>query len=779
LVSPPSSRSNTFPSSYASSYIQLEDFPILCERHTTSKLRAFDDLSKIATFGFRGEALASVTYVAHVSITSKTANSPCAYKASFSDGKLVAASVNGKAEPQPCAGVRGTTISAQDLFYNAPIRQRALSNKNDEFRRCVEVVTKYAVHYQGVSFTCKRTGRSKADVHTLIAASRKDTIRTLYGQAIARELLPLTHKDETLKVELDGLITNANFSTKKFELVLFINNRLVHCSSIRKAIDDVYSRFLPRNAHPFVYLSVQMAPQNVDVNVHPTKREVHFLNEDEIVQAIQKSFEETLAGANQSRTFYTQSVLSVSDAVSNTAAVSVSAAAAATNDSSLTRKRSYAEIKGSTDATARATSNRQLSLSDVKFDAALITPQASTSSVTVSSSNSRVRKKTRRDHDLVRTDSSNPQGRLEAFFKRSVHGAPKQSASKAATGTSTSSSSSSSNTSRPQARPRQLVNIDGSDSDSDSGSAPSGQNHIGIADNVSSSQKLITNADGKKQIIRRRPVLLQSVLTLREQVEADSCNAFPGLFKRGTFVGCVNDSFALMQRDTKLYLLNVPVLSRHLMYQRVLADFANFGRIAFSQDVPIRDLIRVALDAPESNWNDEDGDRDTFAENASKLITDRADMLADYFAIDIDEDGKLTALPQLVENYTPPLALLPLFLLRLASEVDWSSELECFRTLASELASFYALSPGMYINGESATSDAAAAAAAAAPNAGDVTVVDDGHIAKSLQQLQVIVQHTLFPAFRKHFVVPQKVLDTACIVQVADLHQMYKIFERC
>ena len=91
---------------------QVTDFPLLCERFTTSKLRHFEDLRSIASFGFRGEALASITHVARVSITSKTRDSPCAYKARFQDGKLVpGVGVGGNAKPQPCAGTNGTTIT--------------------------------------------------------------------------------------------------------------------------------------------------------------------------------------------------------------------------------------------------------------------------------------------------------------------------------------------------------------------------------------------------------------------------------------------------------------------------------------------------------------------------------------------------------------------------------------------------------------------------------------------------------------------------------------------
>ena len=104
----------------------MEDFPILCERFTTSKLTTFDDLESIQTFGFRGEALASLTHVSHVTITSMVPSSRLAYKACYNDGKLVPSKPDEAADPKPCAGVQGTVIQAEDLFYNVPVRKQVI-----------------------------------------------------------------------------------------------------------------------------------------------------------------------------------------------------------------------------------------------------------------------------------------------------------------------------------------------------------------------------------------------------------------------------------------------------------------------------------------------------------------------------------------------------------------------------------------------------------------------------------------------------------------------------
>lgn len=289
--------------------IRKEDMGIVCERFTTSKLTKFEDLSSIATYGFRGEALASISHVAHVTITTRTGESNCAFKASYSDGKLVPARPGLSADPKPCAGNKGTQITVEDLFYNVSTRRKALKSSGEEFAKIADVVSKYAIHNSGVAFTLKKQGENMADVRTTNGASILDNIRTIYGASVARELLEVSCDNQKYAFKMHGYISNANYSVKKLQFLLFINHRLVDSSALRKAIETLYEAYIPKNSHPFVYVSLEIAPRNVDVNVHPTKHEVHFLHEDSIIEAIQKAFEEKLLGANSSRTYYTQTLL--------------------------------------------------------------------------------------------------------------------------------------------------------------------------------------------------------------------------------------------------------------------------------------------------------------------------------------------------------------------------------------------------------------------------------------------------------------------------------------
>lgn len=289
--------------------IAKEDLPILCERFTTSKLQKFEDLSSIATYGFRGEALASISHIAHLTVTTKTKDSPCAWRAQYDAGKLAPAKPGQTAEPKPVAGRPGTQLTVEDLFYNVPTRRRAFRSASDEYNKIIDMVGRYAIHCSHVAFSCKKHGESSTSIAIQSNASVVDRIRQLYGGSVANELVEYSTADKRWGFQARGWTTNANYSIKKTTLLLFINHRCVESSNIRKALEQTYAQFLPKNGHPFVYLSLEIDPQRVDVNVHPTKREVNFLNEDEIIQAICEHIRSKLAAVDTSRTFMTQTLL--------------------------------------------------------------------------------------------------------------------------------------------------------------------------------------------------------------------------------------------------------------------------------------------------------------------------------------------------------------------------------------------------------------------------------------------------------------------------------------
>ncbi|KAJ6078926.1 hypothetical protein N7467_008679 [Penicillium canescens] len=289
--------------------IDRDDLPILCERFTTSKLKEFEDLSSIGTYGFRGEALASISHIAHLTVTTKTAGSSCAWRAHYGDGKLIPAKPGQNAAPKATAGRGGTQITVEDLFYNVPTRRRAFRSASEEYAKILDVVGRYAVHCSGVAFSCRKHGDSGVSISTPASANTVDRIRQIHGSAVANEVVEFNSEDKKFGFRSSGFATNANYHAKKTVILLFINHRAVESTAFKRAVEQTYSAFLPKGGHPFVYLDLEIEPNRVDVNVHPTKREVNFLNEDEIIDLVCTEIRSKLAEVDSSRTFLTQSLL--------------------------------------------------------------------------------------------------------------------------------------------------------------------------------------------------------------------------------------------------------------------------------------------------------------------------------------------------------------------------------------------------------------------------------------------------------------------------------------
>uniref|UniRef100_A0A8C3VI16 DNA mismatch repair protein MLH1 n=1 Tax=Catharus ustulatus TaxID=91951 RepID=A0A8C3VI16_CATUS len=690
--------------------IRKEDLDIVCERFTTSKLQKFEDLASISTYGFRGEALASISHVAHVTVTTKTADAKCAFRATYSDGKI-------KAPPKPCAGNQGTQIMVEDLFYNVNTRKKALKNPNEEYAKILEVVGRYAIHNSGISFSVKKQGDTMSDVRTLSNASTVDNIRAIFGNAVSRELIEVGCEDVNLAFKMKGYITNANYSVKKCIFLLFINHRLVESAAMRKAIETVYAAYLPKSTHPFLYLSLEIAPQNVDVNVHPTKHEVHFLHEDSILERVQQHVESKLLGSNSSRMYFTQTLLPGVDCSSSEVVKSAA-------NSSVVMKRTSDKVYA---------------------------------------------------HQMVRTDSR--EQKLDAFLQP-VNNLLSAGPTEVLTEVNARSPESSG---RPQDAEMEEVSdlVEMADVQEDTvkalpclhgarlclpplrapspwpGSRPWEDMDVELEKNYA--RKDMTAACTP----RRRIINLTSVLTLQEEISNQAHAKLQEMLHEHSFVGCVNPQWALAQYQTKLYLLNTTKLSQELFYQILIYDFANFGVLRLSEPAPLYELSMLALEDPESGWTEEDGPKEGLAEYIVEFLKKKTEMLEDYFSLEIDEEGNLTGLPLLIDNYVPPLEGLPMFVLRLATEVNWDEEKECFDSLSKELAMLYSIRK-QYIIGESNPAN---------------SQNEDSESGSTTWKWTV--EHVLYKAFRTHLLPPKHFAEDGNILQLANLPDLYKVFERC
>jgi DNA mismatch repair protein MLH1 len=237
------------------------------------------------------------------------------------------------------------------------------------------------------------------------------------------------------------------------------------------------------------------------------------------------------------------------------------------------------------------------------------------------------------------------------------------------------------------------------------------------------------------------------VHTLISTFEKDTHEGLSNLFRSFSFVGCIDHTMSLLQHETNLYLVNVCLLSKELIYQQLLLHFGEHDSIRLANAVSLEQLLLIALDSPAGGWTPEDGDKLEIAQACVEILVSKREMLLDYFSIEIDEHNQLCAIPQVIANYVPEMDFLPLFVLRLATEVQWEFEEQCFDTLCREMSEFYMIQSTSY---------------------------------QSEEDVRWIIQHVLFYALKSlEFFPPRVWANDGCIVNIARLENLYKVFERC
>ena len=265
--------------------IPPEELRIAFERHATSKLQAEEELWRIATLGFRGEALPSIAAAADVSFISRPAGAMVAGRIVLRDGEV---------EHQGSAGAPpGTSITVERLFHQQPARRKFLRSPAAEGGQVATVVTHYALAYPEVRFTLRADGRTP--LQTPGNGDLRDAAVAVYGLEVAKELLPLEGgADERIAVV--GLISSPAVSrANRSYLSLFVNRRWIRHRSLNYAVVEAYQGMLPSGRFPIAIVEVRLPTDEVDVNVHPTKAEVRFRDERAVFASVQRAVRRTLS----------------------------------------------------------------------------------------------------------------------------------------------------------------------------------------------------------------------------------------------------------------------------------------------------------------------------------------------------------------------------------------------------------------------------------------------------------------------------------------------------
>ena len=263
--------------------IEKEDVVNAFLRHSTSKIRSVDDLSGIQSLGFRGEALSSIAAVSQVELITKTKDNVLGTKYMISGGKEEGLEDTGAPD--------GTTFLIRQLFYNTPARRKFLKTPMTEASHIGDLMMRLALSHPEISFQFINNGQSK--LHTSGNGQLKDVIYHIYGREITKNLLAVDYHENG--IHITGYIGAPIISrgNRNFENY-FVSGRYIKSSIIFKGIEDAYKDFSMQRKYPFVVLHIDVEGENVDVNVHPTKMELRFSNQQEMYNAVYEAVDQAL-----------------------------------------------------------------------------------------------------------------------------------------------------------------------------------------------------------------------------------------------------------------------------------------------------------------------------------------------------------------------------------------------------------------------------------------------------------------------------------------------------
>lgn len=259
-------------------------------RHATSKIRFVDDLTRIESLGFRGEALPSIASVSRFSLLTRRHDSEFATLIEIEGGKII--------ETREAGGNVGTTIKVMDLFFNTPARKKFLKTNSTESNYISGIIAKLALSHPEIAF--KLINNNKLVFATPGTNKLIDVISSIYGHKIGNEILPINFSEDNIMVT--GYISKPTVlkSSRNWQTFL-VNSRVIQSRFIAKAIDNAYHSLLPKVGYPLAVLNILLPLDSVDVNVHPQKSEVKFSNEQLVYRVVFKSISNTLKEAASNR----------------------------------------------------------------------------------------------------------------------------------------------------------------------------------------------------------------------------------------------------------------------------------------------------------------------------------------------------------------------------------------------------------------------------------------------------------------------------------------------
>ena len=259
--------------------IHPDDIELAFTKHATSKLSDENSLFNIQTLGFRGEALASIISIAKVTCTTRTSE--------FDYGTKVE-SQNSVVKSSKIGCAQGTIMEVNDLFFNQPARLKFLKSSKTEFAYIQELIQSLAISHPEVAFILKNN--NSPVITTTLNADLLTRITEIYPSNILDELKEVKKTDVLSGIAISGFVSVPSYTrSSKKSIYTFVNSRTVKCPILMKAIDVAYKNMMPSGRYPFVVINIDINPEDVDVNAHPTKREIRYKNPNQIFNFVQSA----------------------------------------------------------------------------------------------------------------------------------------------------------------------------------------------------------------------------------------------------------------------------------------------------------------------------------------------------------------------------------------------------------------------------------------------------------------------------------------------------------
>jgi len=261
------------------------DDALLCfQKHATSKISKPDDLNCIITMGFRGEALASITAVSRTRLRTAPEGTTEGTEVEIEGGEV---------KSVKSAAAVGTTVEVRDLFFNVPARRKFLKSDHTELYHIIEAVTSHAIIHPSLGFTLNSGGKPLLNLP--VAGSLKERLGQLYGTSFVKELLEIRMGDGPGGIRVEGFISRpGNYRKRRSHQYLFVNRRPVVDAALRHAVYRAYEDYMKREDHPIFFIHLEIDPTRIDVNVHPAKREIRFVERELIYDVLLDTFREYL-----------------------------------------------------------------------------------------------------------------------------------------------------------------------------------------------------------------------------------------------------------------------------------------------------------------------------------------------------------------------------------------------------------------------------------------------------------------------------------------------------